>query len=84
MKIPAMNGLGRRLRHLEARIGISEPGLSVIIRTGVPRATDGPEGPGAVCASIVSGPNKGMWITRGEGEPEAAFLGRVESLSAVL
>lgn len=83
MKIPAMNGLRRRLRHLEARIGINKPGLAVFIRTGVPRATDG-EDPGPVCASIVSGPNKGMWITRGEGEPEAAFLGRVESLSAGL
>jgi hypothetical protein len=73
-----MTGLDRRLRHLEACSGINQPGLSVVIRTGVPRATDGPEGPGPVCAIIVSGPNKGMWITRGEGEPEAAFIGRVD------
>ena len=53
-------------------------GLSVIIRTGVPSASDGPEGSGPVGATIVSGPNKGMWLTRGEAKPEAAFLQRVD------
>lgn len=75
-----MKSMDRRLRHLEARCRIYEPGLSLIIRTGVPSASDGPEGCGPVCAAIVSGPNKGMWLTRGDGEPEAAFLQRVDQV----
>ena len=73
-----MKSVDRRLRHLEASRRIYEPGLSVIIRTLVPRASDGPEGSSSVCATIVSGPNKGMWLKRGDGEPEAAFLARVD------
>jgi len=73
-----MKSIDRRLRCLETSRGIYEPGLSVIIRTGVPSASDGPEGCGPVCATIVSGPNKGMWLTRGDSEPEAAFLERVD------
>lgn len=73
-----MKSMDRRLKHLEASCIIHEPGLSLIIRTGVPSASDGPEGCGPVCATIVSGPNKGMWLTRGEAEPEAVFLERVD------
>ena len=73
-----MKSMDRRLKHLEASCRIHEPGLSVIIRTGVPRASDGPEGSGTICATIVSGANKGMWLTRGDSEPEAAFLERVD------
>ena len=73
-----MKSIDRRLQCLETSRRIYEPGLSVIIRTGVPSASDGPEGCGPVCATIVSGPNKGMWLTRGDSEPEAAFLERVD------
>jgi len=54
-----MNGMARRLNRLESGCGIDEEGSCLIIRTGVPRATDGLQDPGPVCATIVSGPNKG-------------------------
>jgi len=73
-----MKGLDRRLRHLEARIGINEPGLAVIVRTGVPRANDGAEDPGPVWATIIAGPNRGLRLIRADSEPEAAFLLRLD------
>lgn len=79
-----MRGLDRRLRQLEERAGVNEPGLSVIIRTGVPRAQHGSEGAGPICASIVSGPNKGTWMVREECETETAFMSRVERTAAGL
>jgi len=74
-----MKGLDRRLRHLEARIGINEPCLAVIVRTRVPRANDGAEDPGPVWATIIAGPNRGLRLIRTDGEPEAAFLLRVDA-----
>jgi hypothetical protein len=73
-----MKGLDRRLRQLEASSGINEPGLAVIVRTGVPRANDGAEDPGPVWATIIAGPNRGVRLIRADGEPEAAFLVRVD------
>lgn len=73
-----MKSMDRRVRCLEESCSKHEPDLSVIIRTVIPSASDGPEGCGPVCAAIVSGPNKGMWLKRGDGEPEAAFLQRVD------
>ena len=78
-----MKGLDRRLRQLEARSGVNEPSLSIIVRTGVPLANDGAEDSGPVWAAIVSGPNKGLWITRGDNETEAAFLLRLDRAQRV-
>jgi hypothetical protein len=74
-----MKSLGRRVKALEVKAGVGEPSLLVIIRTGVTRGQYGPEYTGPVCATIVSGPNKGVWLSREEEETEAAFLERVDA-----
>lgn len=79
-----MKSIERRVKALEKKAGINKSGISVIIRTGVTRGEHGPEDTGAVCASIVSGPNKGTWMVREEGETETAFLSRVEKTTAGL
>lgn len=79
-----MKSIERRVKALEEKAGVKEPGFSVIIRTGVPRAGRGSEGAGPICASIVSGPNKGTWMVREAGETETAFLSRVEMTVAGL
>ena len=66
-----MKSMDRRLKHVEARSGINEQGQSLVIWTGVPGPADGPDGPGPACATIVSGRNTGLWLTRCEGEAEA-------------
>jgi hypothetical protein len=73
-----MKGMERRLASLEGRQGLGQPSVGVIIRSFVRPGPDGPEDTGSIAATIVSGPNKGLWLTRGEGEPEAAFFRRVE------
>ena len=79
-----MKSIERRVKTLEEKAGFNEPGFSVIIRTGVARGDHGPEDTGAVCASIVSGPNEGTWMVREKGEPETAFLDRVRQTAAGL
>lgn len=79
-----MRGLDRRLRQLEERAGVNELGLSVILRTGVPRAEHDSEFARPICASIVSGPNRGTWMVREEGETATAFMSRVEKTGAGL
>lgn len=74
-----MKSMERRLKALEIESGGKEPSLSVIIRKGVARGDQGPEDTGPICATIVSGPNKGVWLSREEGETEAAFLERVDA-----
>jgi len=74
-----MRSIARRLKCLEARLGGTGPQVVAFIRTGVPRWTDGPEGAGIVCATFLSGPSRGLWMPREEGETEAAFLQRVEN-----
>lgn len=73
-----MKSMERRLASLEGRQGVGQPSVGVIIRSFVRPGPDGPEDTGSIAATIVSGPNKGLWLTRGEDEPEAAFFRRVE------
>ena len=77
-----MKSIQRRLKALEVEAGVGEPSLSVIIRTGVARGEHGPEDTGPICATILSGPNNGVWLSREEGEEEAAFLSRIDQAAA--
>jgi hypothetical protein len=79
-----MKSIERRVKALEVEAGVGEPSLSVIIRTGVARGEQGSEDTGPICATIVSGPNKGAWLSREEGEEEAAFLSRIDQAAAGL
>jgi hypothetical protein len=73
-----MNGLDRRLKHLEARTGENGPGVAAFILTGVPQPHYDAEDAGYVAATILSGRNKGQWLARREDEPEAEFMERVD------
>jgi hypothetical protein len=74
-----MRSIERRLKSLEARMGGRGPQVVAIILTGIQRGPDGLEDSGAACATFLSGPNKGLWMPREEGETEAAFLERVDA-----
>lgn len=74
-----MRSIERRVKALEVDAGVGEPSLSVIIRTGVEPGYQGPEDTGPICATIMSGPNKGIRMAREEGETEAAFLERIDA-----
>ncbi len=78
-----MKSMERRVKSLEVRQGVGQPSVAVIIRSLVRPGPDGPEDTGSIAATIVSGPNKGLWLSRGDDEPEASFRQRVDTANAV-
>lgn len=74
-----MNGMQRRLKSLEKKSQGDAIVVGSIIRRIVNPGPEGPEDSGRAFATILIGPNKGMRLTREDGETMEAFERRVAS-----
>jgi len=78
-----MRSIERRLKAIEVKSGTAGPTVAAIIRSFVRPGLDGPEDSGAAFATILTGSNKGLQLTRIEDETKEAFLQRVETTTGV-